>query len=55
MRVKILIFLVLFSASFFLAGCVNTIKGAAKGAANGMLEDWQAIKKADKWFREHYW
>lgn len=40
--------------SFLWAGC-NTIKGATKGAAEGVKEDWKVLEKADQWFREHYW
>lgn len=42
------VFLVSFS------GC-STIKGAAKGAAEGFSQDWQKAKKIDDWLREHAW
>lgn len=33
--------------AFFVSGCAETAKGFKKDLEN--------IKKADSWFREHYW
>ena len=55
--------------SFFLGGCqtvkntglgigsgtVSTLYGFGKGLADDIYNTYQAIEKADKWFREHYW
>jgi len=47
---------ILFLAVFLvnLAGC-STLKGMAKGAAEGFQEDWQAIKNWDNKFKENWW
>jgi len=37
-----------------LAGC-ETIKGAAKGGAEGFTKDWQNAKNIDDWIRENLW
>jgi hypothetical protein len=45
---------ILVSFIFLISGC-STVKGAAQGAAEGAKQDWQALKKADAWFRENLW
>lgn len=49
-----LIILGLYLILIFLAGC-ETVKGAAKGGAEGFSEDWENTKKVDKWMRETLW
>ena len=42
-----------------LSACCNTLKGAAKGAAEGLGKDasavWQKSKKADAWLQDNAW
>ena len=53
MRVKAMVAIII-GALFFLQGC-STVKNAAKGAATGAKEDWEALKKTDGWMRENLW
>ena len=46
--------LIVFVAMFFLQGCA-TIKGAAKGANEGLKEDWKAASKWDGWMQDNLW
>ena len=51
--------------SFFLGGCqavkntglgsVYTLYGFSKGLAEDIYNTYQAIEKADQWFRENWW
>lgn len=36
------------------SGC-NTVKGAAKGAADGFSQDWKEAKKIDDWLQKNAW
>lgn len=49
--------IVLFALSVFvvlITGC-QTIKGGAKGAAEGMKKDWQTALEADAWIKKNLW
>ena len=39
---------------YSLCGC-ETVKGAAKGGAEGLSKDIEEAKKADKWMQENLW
>jgi hypothetical protein len=39
---------------FCLQGC-STFRNAAKGAAVGAKEDWEALKKTNGWMKENLW
>ena len=53
MRLKAII-VIIFGLTFCLQGC-STFKGAAKGASEGIKEDWSALKKVDDWIQENLW
>jgi len=57
MRRTIFLFLMLVAA-VSLSGCY-TIKGAAKGAAEGFTKDvsitWNSVNKADAWLQQKAW
>ncbi len=37
-----------------LCGC-ETLKGATKGAGEGLQKDWQSAQKIDDWMRKNLW
>ncbi len=37
-----------------ISGC-ETLKGAARGGAEGFAKDWQSAQKIDEWIRENLW
>lgn len=37
-----------------LSGC-ETVRGAAKGGAEGFCKDWESAQKIDSWMRENLW
>ncbi|MFH1519750.1 MAG: hypothetical protein ABIE75_04170 [Candidatus Omnitrophota bacterium] len=50
----------LLSLVFFISitGCQtvkNGVLGIGKGLADDAYNTWQAVNKADEWFRENYW
>jgi len=55
---KVNLFLLLLAFLITASGC-NTIRGATKGALEGLGKDagitWQKIKKADHWLKKHAW
>ena len=55
MRFKVsLVILGLYFILVSLTGC-ETVKGMAKGGAEGFAKDWQNAKKTDKWIEENLW
>ena len=51
---KGILLFVLFAFIVVIAGC-ETMKGTAKGAAEGAKKDWQAAIKADEWIKKNLW
>ncbi len=51
---KCILIFILFSLVIVISGC-ETVKGAAKGAAEGFQKDWESAKKVDDWMRKNLW